>query len=370
MRKRQILIASVVLVLAACLPVAVVMAQDLFICQIVPGANGHVTIDCDPYVATPEATATPVPTDTPIAPTATAVPTAIPTVIPPAPTPTMVHDMAMMLWHPPGSHSGIPAHDHGDQPPPWIGAAGYTVTFDHPGNTPNENVLPHKHTARKGYAATLKGVNVYCVWHLDFNPGGAASRFHSYQCWFQDAAGGVSNANGWLDFGSGNSTTGNVVAVCGADNGQRPIIMENGYGCAPLLFSTWYARAGASLIDVGFSVSPSYYLNGPGGAAVDPLNPATWFKVPGGNNLTRRMELALYANRLNQYPKSQEFWTDQFWRRVSGPNDPACGTTVTLGAKTYPVVCLRQYLSSTLTEIAFPGNAIQRTFPGPVVLPN
>lgn len=343
-----------------------------FACALVPGQSNAFTMTCAPA---PTATPVPTATSTPVPPTATLV---LPTPTPVHPTPTPTHSHSMSMWHAPGSHDGIPAHEHGDQPPAWIAAAGYTVTFDHPGNTPNENVLPHKHSARKMYVATLKGVEVACLWHFDFNPGGAASRFHSYQCWFKDGAGGVSNLNGWLDFGEGNNTLGNVVRVCGRDSGVRPVIMENGYGCSPVLFSTWYSRAGGAIIDVGFSVSPTYYLDGPNGAAVDPANPASWYVVPppagkaAPDNLTRRMELALYASRLAPLPKDTAFWTDQFGRRVTGPSDPACGTTITVGTRTYPILCLRQYVASTLTEIAFPGNAIQKQYAGAgvVVLPN
>lgn len=317
------------------------------------------------FACNPRAVATPVPTAVP--------PTPVPTAIPPTTTP-VAHDHAMMSWHAPGSHSGIPAHEHGDAPPDWIAAAGYTVSFTHSGNTLNENVLAHKHTAFKGYKATLKGVEVYCLWHLDFNPGGMASRFHSYQCWFKDGAGGVSNLNGWLDFGKDYNTLGTIVRLCNSNLGgsPRPVIAENGFGCTPPKFSVWYSAPGYAYIDVGFAVSATYYMDGPNGAAVDPANPATWYQIPGGSNLVRRMELALYADRLAPLPKNTAFWTDQFRRPVSGPNDPKCGSTFSVGERSYQLVCLRQYVASTLTEIKFPNNAVQREFPGAgiVVLPN
>lgn len=332
-------------------------------CVVTVGGGNAFRLECAPR---------PAPTAVPPTPVPTAAPTvAPPTAVPPTATP-VAHDMAMMSWHAPGSHSGIPAHEHGDAPPAWIATAGYQVTFDHPGNTPGENILLHKHTAFKGFAATLKGVETYCLWHLDTNPGGAASRFHSYHCWFKDAAGGVSNLNGWLDFGVQNNTLGTIVRLCNTNLGgePRPVIAENGYGCTPPKFSVWYSRPGGAWLDVGFAISPTYYMDGPGGAAVDPANPASWYPIPGGNNLTRRMELALYASRLANLPKNAEFWTDQFGRRVSGPNDAACSTTITVGTRTYPILCLRQYVASTLTEIAYPNNAIQKVYPGPIVPPN
>lgn len=359
------------------------MAEAVYVCT--PSGDGNAfAVDCK---VKPAATATPVPPTatsapptaeppTPVPPTATTIPpTAEPataTPLPPAPTATPGASTSMSQWHAPGGHDGIAPHDHGDAPPAWIAAAGYTVSFDHPGNTPGENVMAHKHTARKGFAATLKGVDVYCVQHFDFNPAGLASRFHSHQCFFRDGAGNVSNINGWFDYGVGNNTGPNVVRACGSDSGTRPLAMENGYGCAPTLFSTWYDRAGSTIIDVGFSISPLYYMDGPPGSVIDPANPATWYLIPGGNNLTRRMEIAVYRSRLNKYPQNTPFWTDQFGRMVSGPDDALCSTTFTAGSRTWPIVCLRQYIASTLPEISFPGNALQKSYPGAgiVVAPN
>lgn len=342
-------------------------------CTVTVGGGNAFRLECNPA---PAATATPLPTAVP--PTATPVPpTAVPTVVPPTavpPTATPGMDMAMMMWHAPGGHSGIAAHEHGDAPPAWVIAAGYTPSFTHAGNTPLENTLAHKHTAFKGWSAKMDGVDIFCIFHLDFNPGGAASRFHSYQCWFKDAAGGVSNLNGVLDFGVGNNTLGTIVRLCNTNLGgePRPVIAENGFGCTPPKFSVWYSRPGGHYIDIGFAVSPTYYMDGPNGAAVDPANPATWYQIPGGNNLTRRVEIALYASRFRNLPKNQVFYTDQFARPVSGPADPLCSSTITVGERTYPITCLRQYVASTLTEVAYPDNAVQKTYPGAgiVVLPN
>ena len=60
--------------------------------------------------------------------------------------------------------------------------------FTHAANTPNENV--HKHTGFKGFSARLNNIDVYVVMHLDSNPNGHTSRFHSYQMWTRDAEGG------------------------------------------------------------------------------------------------------------------------------------------------------------------------------------
>lgn len=305
-------------------------------------------------ICSANATATPVPADT-----ATPAPE-------PSPTPTMDHsehgDPADLVWHAPGvAHGDRPPHEHGDAPPAWLTSAGITPMYTHPGGTPNENHPYWKHTAFKGYSFNLKGQDGYCVFHLDFNPGGHGSRFHSYQCWFKDVTGAISHFNGWLDFGQGEQTGPNFVTVCGQASNVRPIIMANQAGCASApLFETWYARAGGSgnfAPDFGFSVSPSYYAGG------DPNNPSTWTPIFGWpNNLTRRVEIAIPANRLAAAPKGN-FWATQWGQIVSGPADPICNTPRTFGDRTYTTVCLEQTIQPTLAPIEFPGNAIQRTFP-------
>lgn len=41
------------------------------------------------------------------------------------------------------------------------------------------------------------------------------------------------------------------------------------------------------------------------------------------------------------------------------------------GERTYTVACIRQYVAPTVQPMTFPGNAVQRDFPGNgVVLPN
>ena len=110
--------------------------------------------------------------------------------------------------------------------------------------------------------------------------------------------------------------------------------------------------------DFGFSVSPSYYAGG------DPTNPATWTPVNAyPNNLTRRVEFAIIADRLARAPKGS-FWATQWGQIVSGPSDPVCGTPRTFEERTYTTVCLEQVIQPTLQPIQFPGNAIQKTFPG------
>ena len=304
-------------------------------------------------------------------------PTATPTVQPPpAATATATPgqppsgDMVDMYWHPPMAHGDRPRHEHGDPPPTWLldemgaGEVGEVMLFTHAGGTPGENVASYKHTAFKGWAGRFNGVDWYGVFHLDFQPNGRTSRFHSYQLWMRDATGAVSHFNGWLDFGEGNSTGPQVVPLCGSDTGVRPVMTPTQPGC-PVRFESWYARAGGSggwAPDVGFNVNPNYYHGG------DPADPATWTPTGGIRNVERRIEWAWYAFRTE---RRGEFWATQWGDLVSGPDDAVCGTERRFGDRAYTTVCLRQYIAPTQPSVEFPGNSVQRTFPADgVVLPN
>lgn len=314
------------------------------------------------------ATPTPAPTNTAVPPTATA--------IPPTPTPTMGPMVGAcgedaMHWHPPVVNGCATGHEHGAKPPAWVQSSQWMPMFDHPGNTPNENVL--KHTAFKGFAFRDDGVDVYMLAHLDTHPQGQQTRFHSFQVWFRDATGAVSHLDYWLDFGTGDNALPNIQPTDGCgNNGQRPIIMVNfKAGCPRVEFENWYARAGVApwMADVGFNVAPQYF-GGPSKGMLSPgdlARSAEWLPT-GQFNTNRRTELAWYANRSTQ---RGTFYSTQFGQTVSGPNDPLCGTPRTIGGKTYPTLCLAQYLSPTLTTVQFPGNAIQETYDCPACkLPN
>lgn len=302
----------------------------------------------------PTVTSTPTPTRTPAPATAT-------------PTP-MAHDAADLTWHAPGSHGDRPAHEHGNQPPAWLTDAGITPSFTHVAGTPNENMAYFKHTSFKAVSARMDGVDFYFVGHWDFNPSGHPSRFHSYQIWLRDATGAISHMHGWQDYGEDNNTGPNLVEVCGVSSNIRPIMMANKVGCSPIMFETWYSRAsgsGAWSIDTGVSINPNYFAGG------DITDPTTWTPTGGVRNLTRRLEIAWYANRS---PLKGTFYTTQWGDEVEGPNDPLCDGlhTRTFGTRSYNIICLEQYIAPTLTSITFPDNAIQRVYPGSSVvrLPN
>jgi hypothetical protein len=285
--------------------------------------------------------ATLAPTQTPVAATAT-----------PAATTAPAHSPN---WHAPSDH------EHGDAPPSWVTAAGYTPSFDHPANT---------HSAFKGFILNDDGAQIYMIGHMDFNPGGHPSRFHSFQFWMRDPSQGVTHLHGWLDFGTG-SNTGPTVRRNFCDNTDiRPIMSVNDYACTPdLRFETWYSAAGGyqglgSLFpDFGWSINPNYYSGG------DPMVPSTWRNTGYVRNLERRMEAAYYHDRDGRRGK---FWTTQFGQSVTGPSDPKCGSAFTVGTRSYTTICLEQTVPATARSVTFPANSIQKTYPGSgtVKLPN
>ncbi|MCS6910372.1 MAG: hypothetical protein NZM11_07365 [Anaerolineales bacterium] len=335
--------------------------------------------------ATAQPTSTPVtPTNTPETPAATPTPTPTehhhhyPTSTPstpgvtPTPSSTQPPASGQLCpdwyhnpheWHPPvdpatGCHYG---HEHGDAPPAWVQSSRWPAMFSHPGNTPNENLL--KHTSFKGFTLRDDGIDLYVIMHLDTNPNGHASRFHSYQAWARDASGGISYWDLWADFGEGNNTGPNVRwdENCGGNTEIRPI-MAVVYPQCNLTFESWYSRAGAPGWgwDFGFNVKPQYY-NGPQpGVSSNPDLSAMSTWLPTGQwNDVRRIEAAWYAFR--PHPTGT-FYSTQWGEIVSGPNDPRCGTQRTIGSRTYQVLCIEQYIAPTMTTFSFPGNSIQKEY--------
>ncbi len=285
------------------------------------------------------------------------------------PCPANVHDPDR--WHPPVGPGGCYyGHEHGDPPPGWVVSSRWPPMFTHAGNTPGENI--YKHTSFKGFLLEKGGVQVYLIIHLDTNPNGHTSRFHSYQVWARDLAGNVSYWNQWADFGEENNTGPNVipVAACGGNDAIRPVMMVNFPQC-PVNFETWYSRAGAAewAWDLGFNIKPQYYHGPRVGESSNPDLQAmpTWLPT-GLLNDERRAEIAWYDFR--PHPTGM-FYATQFGEIVSGPRDRRCGTTRTIGGRSYPVLCLPQYIAPTMRTFAFPGNSVQRTYDVTgVVLPN
>jgi hypothetical protein len=277
-------------------------------------------------------------------------------------------------WHMGMIGTCATGHEHGDEPPDWVKNSAYKPMYTHPGNTPTENVV--KHTSFKGFAASDDGVDTYTIMHLDTNPNGHSSRFHSVQVWAKDPSGGISHWDYWTDFGQGNNTFANLRGNGGCeDTSIRPIMSVNYQNCgSQLTFESWYSRAGAPAWgwDFGFNISPHYYAGkSPTEKASSDLSAMnTW--VSPGMNRTRRIELAWYKGRDGGgTTRTGKFYSTQWGQVVNGPTDPICGTTKTYGEKTYPVLCIEQYIAPTMSQFSFPGNAIQKEYSMQgVTLPN
>lgn len=324
---------------------------------VVTTTTNAINANCKPLAAT--ATATSVPPTATVAPTATTAP----------PTATMA-DMgagacgeSLSAWHPQVVNGCDTHHEHGDAPPAWVTSSPWPAMFDHPGNTPSENIL--KHTSFKGvllhYTNTAgHHIEVYWVLHIDTTPNGQSGRYHSYQAWELDSSGGVSHWDGWMNFGEGDNT-GPTIYDAAAQTGHRPVMSvfytSGTYGSK---FETWYTAGGGQggfAWDFGITVSAQYYH---GTDAAHPSDPSlsainTWLPT-GQFNTNRRIEASWYADRDSH---RGTFYATQFGQIVSGPTDPICGTTATVGAKSYTVLCLQQYIAPTAETVGFPGNSIQ-----------
>ncbi|HAV78559.1 MAG TPA: hypothetical protein DCX53_14520, partial [Anaerolineae bacterium] len=153
-----------------------------------------------------------IPTQTSVPVSATETPVAATATVAPLPTATTLPSGASsQLWHPPGAHDGLNAHEHGDKPPAW--ANDFSVAnFGHPvvyggdeRSSDTENV--HKHQAFKGVTYRVNGgsscpVDVYFRYHAASNPMDRAFAFHSYELYMRDCQGGTSFRQGvyWVGY--------------------------------------------------------------------------------------------------------------------------------------------------------------------------
>lgn len=271
-----------------------------------------------------------------------------------------------MHWHPPVVDGCATGHEHGDAPPDWIAAAGYDVSYHFHGNTTAaENTI--KHPAMKGFAARFNNQDIYLRYHAASNPLDRSARYHSLELFIRDATGAVSHMAYW--YNTGDPTIDRVPRRQGSEPQQRPILLvvdrtswDQGIRC-----EQWYDAPGQPLwgADFGLTIcnTTTLYNAGENATAADQ---STWVPAPDDSlGLTRRLELAWYANRSTL---RGTFTTDQFGGSV---NRCVEGASISKFGVSYPAVCLTQTIQPTLATIQFPGNAIQRTFPGQgVQLPN
>ncbi|MFN0094964.1 MAG: hypothetical protein ACKVVT_09320 [Dehalococcoidia bacterium] len=273
---------------------------------------------------------------------------------------------AMDRWHPPVVNGCATGHEHGDAPPAWIAAAGYDPKFaGHFKTSPQENTL--KHAGMKGLAARFSGVDIYFRIHAASNPLDRSARYHSYEMWARDGAGGVSHWQGWFD--SGDPVTAREPRL--QETGQRPQIsvVDQAAWDAYIRCEQWYFFTSIWSWDIGWTICGSTTIYQPNENATA-ANLATWVLAPDGNvGNTRRLEASWYAFR--EHPTGK-FYATQFGEIVSGPTDARCSGTTTKFNVTYPNQCLEQYIAPTMTQVSFEtGNAIQRDFPATgVKVPN
>lgn len=284
---------------------------------------------------------------------------------PPPPPPTVgVCGESMTAWHGPlitsSQVTNCPAgHEHGDAPPSWIAQAGYNVSFAGSFNTSAaENTA--KHAAMKGFSTTFKGVDVYFRPHLASNVLDRSARYHSYEVWARDGSGGVSHWQGW--YNSGDPVADRVVRTL-PEPTRRPLVLvvDQASWNAGIRCEQWYALTSVWSWDFGWTICEVNTLYYPGENSQ--LDPSFWHYPPGGARLggTRRLEAAWYQDDNRPHPVS-EFWATQFGDLVNGPTDARCSGSTTKFGVTFANVCLRQFIASTMTEVAFPNNAIQKVF--------
>ncbi|MBN9391138.1 MAG: hypothetical protein J0I20_24125 [Chloroflexi bacterium] len=273
---------------------------------------------------------------------------------------------SMTEWHPPvvTGPDGKPCytgHEHGDPPPSWIAAAGYKVTYEGNFNTTSaENTT--KHAAMKGFSARFGTTDVYFRVHANSNPMDRSARYHSYEVWARDAKGGVSHWSLWYNTGDPIKDR-FVRRTTNGDPGTRPIVLvvdqtswNQGIRC-----EQWYSAPAEPAWgwDFGWTICNTTVLYQPNENTYI-YDQRQWPLAPDkSKGATRRLEAAWYSNR--QHPTGK-FYSTQFGDIVSGPNDPKCSSTTTKFGVQYPNKCLAQYIAPTMSQVAFPGNALQKTF--------
>jgi hypothetical protein len=251
-------------------------------------------------------------------------------------------------------------HEHGDAPPSWISQAGYNASFVGAFNTSaQENTA--KHAAMKGFLARFSNVDIYFRPHAASNVLDRSARFHSYEVWARDASGGVSHWQGW--YNTGDPVADRVVRTI-PDPLRRPImlVVDQASWDAGIRCEQWYGLTSVWSWDFGWTICEVNTLFYPGENSQ--LDQSFWRFPPGGARLggTRRLEAAWYQDDNRPHPVG-EFWATQLGDIVTGPNDSRCSGSSTRFGVTYANVCLRQFIASTMTEVAFPGNAVQKVFP-------
>lgn len=257
-------------------------------------------------------------------------------------------------------------HDHGDEPPDWVKNSEWKPALVDASNVPGES-SDDQHPFFKGYAMKLHGVDIYVLAHLNFTARGHRERFHSYRVWTKDKKGGISFWAGWMDFGSGDQEGPNLVSHC-ADGSIRPIMRVNYEDCEKVNWEAWFSAPGGEgqggwAWDFGFYNCPQYYAGRSPKQEYDAQDRRLWKFVRGAcKNNNRGIGVSWYQNRSTI---RGTFWATQvasFGGVVSGPDDPVCGTTKSVGGRSYPVLCLEQHIAASMSEVSYPGNSFGKMY--------
>jgi hypothetical protein len=230
-----------------------------------------------------------------------------------------------------------------------------------------------KHPAMKGFDGqftTSAGITrFYLRVHAASNPGDRSARYHSYDVWFLDPTSKLSYLGGWYNTGDPRPATlggARFVRRTGSEPSQRPIMLipdeesaRQGINC-----EQWYTAPGepAFSIDFGWTICNATVFYRPD----ENTTPYSFEDMPiraGELGLTRRVELAWYANRTSL---RGTFTTDQFGEQI---NSCVPGSKVTKYGTEFSRVCIQQTIQPSLPTLSFDTvtsagrNAIQRTFP-------
>jgi hypothetical protein len=232
--------------------------------------------------------------------------TSIPALPPPPPPPgTGLCGETLVAWHPGTVNGCATGHEHGDAPPQWAtdfsqARFGHGIVYGgDEASSAAENSM--KHPAFKGLTATsAAGGNVYLRYHAASNPMDRMARYHSYELYYRDTAGGVSFWQGWYDSGDPETANGrclrrNPALQC--ENFRPTILVTDETSFAQnIKFEQWYAHAAAKWSwDLGVAIgdSTTYYHAGENATAHDQ---STW-PLTGSRGLTRRVDGFWYLGR-------------------------------------------------------------------------
>lgn len=362
----------------------------------IPLSNGN------PPVGTP----TSLPTQPPHA---THSPTAVPSSIPnPTQTPAPTTN-SMQLWHAPGVHDGLNAHEHGDAPPAWANEWSM-ANFGHPvlfggdeRSSDTENTM--KHQAFKGVSyqvnqASSCPVDLYFRYHAASNPMDRAFAFHSYELYMKDCQNGISFRQGvyWVGYpefrsqrmNRFNEKAGTTLPDGSIAPGRDQFILaapdNNDWfglnGVIQTRCEQWYAFAGPHGGEFSISICAATTLFSYDEHLTNFHDMSTW-DLTGGLGLGRRFEVSLYGPNSPVPTQQPAGWfcakKNPVEDKVEGPTHRPSWPLITNGISG-PANCPSDYLPQ-FTASTFPNTGINfslgntlplKTFPGEgiVTVPN